>query len=274
MKWVIDKTGRFGWRPYYDQAELDSECEQIVSDFLIQKYGVIKFPITTDDLSIMIERDTSDLDLFADLSFDGDDVEGTTDFFPHKKPAVKIARELSLDSSKNLRLRTTMAHEYGHVRFHNFLWGMSAAPKPTVNMLKKLSSQRQAMSRLRQKINQQPPNIKDQTEMPKLLTAQRTFKCARGLILQAPVSDWMEWQASYVCGALLMPLSSVRNTALTSIPGWNGRDRIPADSSQAQDLMSRIAQVFDVSPDAAQVRLLKTGILQIAANNTEEDIPL
>ena len=153
-----------------------------------------------------------------------------------------------------------MAHEYGHVRFHNFLWGMSAAPKPTVNMLKKLSSQRQAMSRLRQKINQQPPNIKDQTEMPKLLTAQRTFKCARGLILQAPVSDWMEWQASYVCGALLMPLSSVRNTALTSIPGWNGRDRIPADSSQAQELISRVAQVFDVS-DQLPLRQSLTGFL-------------
>ena len=97
--------------------------------------------------------------------------------------------------------------------------------------------------------------------MPKLLTTQRTFKCARGLILQAPVSDWMEWQASYVCGALLMPLSILRNTALAGIPGWNERSRIPADSSQAQELMSRVAQAFDVSLDAAQVRLLKTGIL-------------
>ena len=129
------------------------------------------------------------------------------------------------------------------------------------------------MSRLRQKINQQPPNKKDQTEMPKLLTTQRTFKCARGLILQAPVSDWMEWQASYVCGALLMPLSFVRNLVQTSVPDWNGRDRIPADSPQAGGLIIRVAQVFDISPDAAQVRLLKTGILQIAANKTEEDMP-
>ena len=261
MKWVVDKTGRFGWRPYYDQAELDNECEQIVSQFLIKKYSVIRFPLSTDDLSIMIERDTSDLDLFADLSIDGDDVEGTTDFFPHKKPAVKIARELSLDSSRQLRLRTTLAHEYGHVKFHNFLWGMSAAPKPTVNMMKKLSSQRQAMSRLRKKINPQTTNADDQQSMPKLLTAQRTFICTRGLILQAPVSDWMEWQASYACGALLMPLSFVQNMVQTNVPDWNGRDRIPSDSSQTRQLITRVAQFFDVSPDAAQVRLVKTGIL-------------
>jgi hypothetical protein len=213
----------------------------------------------------MIERDTSDLDLFADLSFDGDDVEGTTDFFPHKKPAVKIARELSLDSSRSLRLRTTMAHEYGHVLFHNFLWGMSAAPKPTVNMMKKISSKRAAMSRLREKINagngRQPSDPGNSGEMPKLLTAQRTFKCPRGLILQAPVDDWMEWQASYVCGALLMPISFVRNLVQTSVPDWNGRDRISEDSVPAMELIANVAQTFDVSPDAAQVRLVKIGIL-------------
>jgi len=122
MKWVIDTTGRFKWRPYYNQEELDNECEQIVSDFLTKKYGAIHFPLSTDDLSVLVERDTSDLDLFADLSRDGEDVEGTTDFFLDKKPAVRTARALSLDSSKQPRLRTTLAHEYGHVRFHNFLW--------------------------------------------------------------------------------------------------------------------------------------------------------
>ncbi len=262
MKWVVDNSGRFGWRPYYDRTELDSECEQIVADFLMHKYGAIRFPVTTDDLAVMIERDTSDLDLYADLSCDGEDVEGTTDFFPHKKPAVKIAQELSLDSSRYLRLRTTLAHEYGHVKFHNFLWGMTAPPKPPANMMKKLSSQRQAMSRLRQKINQKPLNDSDREEMPKLLTSQRTFKCVRGLILQAPVSDWMEWQASYVCGALLMPLSAVLKMVEAKEPDRNGADRMPADSAQAREIINRVAQAFDVSPDAAQVRLVKTGILQ------------
>jgi Zn-dependent peptidase ImmA (M78 family) len=262
MKWVIDKTGRFGWRPFYESAELDAECEQIVTDFLIQKYGAIRFPLTTDDLSVMLERDTSDLDLFADLSLDGEDVEGTTDFFPHKKPVVKIAQELSLDSARYLRLRTTLAHEYGHVRFHNFLWGMSAAPKPTVNMMKKISSQRAAMSRLRRKLNPQPPTDNEQTGIPKLLTAQRTFKCTRGLILQAPVEDWMEWQAGYIGGALLMPLSSVHHLVKNTVPGWNDRDGILSDSAPACEIITHVSQTFDVSPDAAQVRLEKIGVLQ------------
>lgn len=265
MKWVVDTTGRFGWRPFYEQEELDNECEQIVSDFLINKYGSIRFPITTDDLSIMIERDVSDLDLFADLSLDGYDVEGTTDFFPHKKPAVKIAQELSLESSRYFRLRTTLAHEYGHVKFHNFLWGSSLPQQPPTNMVKKLSSQRNAVSRLRKKLNpgQNQEQFEDKARQKMLsLVTSHTFRCTRGLILQAPVSDWMEWQASYICGAILMPLTVVRNMIKTSIPDGNGGSRIPEDTVQARELITQVAHAFDVSYDAAQVRLLKIGVLQ------------
>jgi hypothetical protein len=265
MKWVVDNTGRFGWRPYYDRAELDSECEQIVSGFLLNKYGAIRFPLSTDDLTVMIERDTSDLDLFADFTFDGGDVEGATDFFPHKKPAVKIARELSLDNSRYLRLRTTLAHEYGHVKFHNFLWGMTTPPKPAADMIKKLSSERLAVSRMRKKLNPEYRRQPDDGGLSPVLTraaAQSTFRCPHGLILQAPVEDWMEWQASYAGGALLMPLSVVLAMLRAGIPDWNGIERIPADSALAQEIVNRIAQAFDVSPDAAQVRLTKTGILQ------------
>lgn len=274
MKWVVDTTGRFGWRPFYEQEELDYECEQIVSDFLINKYGAIQFPITTDELSIMIERDTSDLDLFADLSLDGYDVEGTTDFFPHKKPVVKIAKELSLENSKYFRLRTTLAHEYGHVKFHNFLWGSSPPQRPPKrppnNMVKKLSSQRQAMSRLRKKIN--PEQNQEQSEdyaRQKMLSLvnSHTFRCTRGLILQAPISDWMEWQASYICGATLMPLTVVRNLVQTNISDRNRSTRILADSAQGRELITQVAHEFDVSTDAAQVRLLKIDVLQQKDDN-------
>ena len=142
MRWVTDETGRFRWRPYYDQEELDIECEQTVSGFLKRKYGEIHFPISTDDLTVMIEQDASELDLYADISGEGEDVEGLTDFFPHKRPAVKIAAELSLDDGRYHRLRITLAHEYGHVKFHTFLWDYNQTGKSTVNLAKKLSIQR------------------------------------------------------------------------------------------------------------------------------------
>ena len=71
MKWVQDTTLRFKWRPYYEPEELDAECERIVLEFLMSKNGVVCFPISNDDLAVMVERDTSDLDLFADLSREG-----------------------------------------------------------------------------------------------------------------------------------------------------------------------------------------------------------
>jgi len=122
MKWVADSSGRFAWRPHYDQEELDRECEGLVSGFLLAKNGVTGFPVSTDDLAVLVEQSTSDLDLYADLSGLGEDVEGITDYFHDSKPAVRITRKLSRPEAGEQRLRTTLAHEYGHVKFHSFLW--------------------------------------------------------------------------------------------------------------------------------------------------------
>ena len=265
MKWVNDTTGRFRRRPYYTPEELDNECERMITGFLLKKYGTVRFPLSTDDLSVLVERDTSDLDLFADLSGDGEDVEGTTDFFPHKKPAVKISRELSLDKDKQLRLRTTLAHEYGHVKFHNFLWGLVPPPKPPPDMVHQLAVQRKAVIRLRQKLD--PERYKKQqdkggADIIALTEAVRVISCPRGRIIQAPASDWMEWQASYAGAAILMPFSVVR-----SITG-EGDSTVTLDSDRAQELISKVANACDVSREAATARLQKLGIIQQAKEET------
>ncbi len=249
MKWIIDETGRFRWRPYYDQEELDIECERIASEFLEQRYGVCRFPISTDDLCVMIERDTSDLNLYADLSGAGEDVEGLTDFFPHKKPAVRIARELSLDSLMYNRLRTTLAHEYGHVKFHTFLWDYNQNRRPVADTGMKLTIQRRKYNNFRMKYV-----YKHRPE-----TGPR---CKRSSLLDAPVSDWMEWQASYACGALLMPLSVVRKLFQSVIKVRYGLNWVPVDSEQAGELTGKVTEAFDVSTGAARVRLTRLGFLQ------------
>ena len=76
--------------------------------------GGFRLPIPTDNLIRMIEADTDDLDLYADLP---DDEDGHTDFFVDQKPIVKIAKRLSDPRYEN-RLRMTLGHEYGHVWFH------------------------------------------------------------------------------------------------------------------------------------------------------------
>ena len=68
MRYVPDRTGRFSQRPHYEPKELDRECETIITKFLKERNGTANFPVTTDDLTVLIERDTESLDLYADLS--------------------------------------------------------------------------------------------------------------------------------------------------------------------------------------------------------------
>ena len=126
MKWFPDKTGRFPERPHYEPQELDYACEGIVSAFLRRRYSSITYPIDTNDLVILVEQEAASLDLYADLSEEGDNVEGVTDFSPPGKPSVRIDYRLSEQTWRENRLRTTLTHELGHVKFHHSLWAAKA----------------------------------------------------------------------------------------------------------------------------------------------------
>lgn len=225
MRWVRDLTGRFPQRPHYDPREIDEECERVVFSFLREKHGEFRFPISTEDLTILIERDASDLDLYADLSGEGEDIEGITDFFPNRKPSVRISKELSVGWREH-RLRTTLTHEYGHVKLHGFLWSF------------------------------------DQRKLFPTFDPGPGPRCKRSNILDAPVKDWMEWQAGYACGALLMPIAKVRGIVQDSLRkrglynNW-----VIEGSDHEKELIDHIVEVFDVSREAAKVRLAKLSYL-------------
>ena len=65
----------------------------------------------------------------------------------------------------------------------------------------------------------------------------------------------MEWQAGYVSGAVLMPISRLTELVQEAINAWGAFGSIPRTSAQAADLIARVAHRFDVSTDAARVRL-------------------
>ena len=79
-------------------------------------------PIPTGALLKLIERDAADLDLYADLSGEGEGVEGVTYFFTMGRPKVRILRALTEQKHRAHRLRNILAHEYAHVRLHSDLW--------------------------------------------------------------------------------------------------------------------------------------------------------
>ncbi|WP_292526802.1 ImmA/IrrE family metallo-endopeptidase [Mesorhizobium sp.] len=231
MRYVADRTGRFTQRPHYEPKELDRECEAIVSAFLKERHGAVAYPLTTDDLTVLIERDTESLDQYADLSSYGRDVEGVTQFQPGRKPKVLISETLSAADKRQNRLRMTLAHEYGHVRFHAPLWGLEP---PGADLLK-------ANPRANMQV------------------------CFRDKILDAAQTDWMEWQAGYVGGALLMPVSRVRALAAAYCESHNLFGIVGQDDSHGHTLIEKISAAFEVSADAARIRLIKLGILGAAS---------
>lgn len=233
VRMVPDRTGRFPERPHYRPEELDRECEHIISTFLRDLYGTIKFPVETDDLTKLIEREADALDMYADLSGLGPDVEGVTEFRPGQRPVVRIAAELSNDDRRENRLRTTLTHEFGHLQFHAYLW----ATRPAGDLF----------------------NPHAQAE---------PSHCKRDTMLGAPQTDWMEWQAGYVCGALLMPVSHFGRcvTAYKECHGLFGP--VPAASDHGRALIAAVVEDFQVSQDAARIRLIKLGHLGFSQHSS------
>jgi len=227
MKWVPDRTGRFAQRPHYAPEELDAECERVIAGFLRKKYGKVEYPVKTDDLTLLIEENAN-LDSYADLTGEGDDVEGVTEFVTGRRPLVKISERLSAPNLEN-RLRTTLSHEYGHVHFHRFMFEGIDLEKPSL-------------------FAKEP--------------SHGANKCHRDTMISAPERDWMEWQAGYVCGALLMPVSALVET-VRAFREEEGAlyDPLVLNSGLGTKLVERVASSFHTSRDAARVRLLKRGIL-------------
>ena len=231
MKWVKDQTGRFSVRPHYLPEELDSECEKLITDFLLQRHRTIEYPISTDDITVLIETLTDDFDLYADLSQEEGDVEGVTDFFPRHRPKVKISRELALGPRMSNRLRTTLTHELGHVKFHAFMYDSETSGNLFSSAAAVISN-----------------------------------KCKRDNMLGPLKADWMEWQAGFSCGAFLMPVTALRATVRRFLEEHEiSIGQFEASTSQAQRLISTVSDTYVVSREAARVRLLQKGTLSEAA---------
>lgn len=224
MKLVPDSTRRFTLRPHYDPNELDIECEALVFEFLRAKHGEPSFPISTDDLTILLEQKVEDLDSMADLSELGSDVEGVTYFFRRSKPRVRISKSLWDRDVREHRLRTTLTHEFGHVHFHGYLYQVDESMQSF---------------------------LESRTESE--------LRCLRSNMHGQSKADWMEWQAGYASGALLMPLSRLKR--VTANHPFTKDSHESAVSDREIAMIAAVSDAFQVSKDAARVRLSQLRIL-------------
>ena len=86
-------------------------------------------------------------------------------------------------------------------------------------------------------------------------------RCKRPGDIGGYSGDWMEWQAGYVSGAILMPVSRVKGLVQEISNAWGNFGGMPSTSTQGADLVAVVGQRFVVSTDAARVRLSQLGYL-------------
>ncbi len=174
------------------------------------------------------------------------DVLGQTDFRVGAPPLVMVNADLTGaaldddDSPLGLkgRWRATVAHEACHVLFHRCLYN--------------LSSQQGSLFG-EDSDSQEPP--------------QRLQRCLKRDVVYARMgSDWREVQANMGMAALLMPRQlfiAVCQEELLRL----GKDRIFADTPQAEALAAHLAKAFQVSRQAAMIRL---NTLEVLATRGQE----
>jgi hypothetical protein len=85
--------------------------------------------------------------------------------------------------------------------------------------------------------------------------------CKRDSILDAKDTDWMEWQAGYVSGAILMPVGPIRRFVSDFCGNRGLHAAVSLASEPGRQIVNDVMARFSVSEDAARVRLLKLGLL-------------
>jgi Zn-dependent peptidase ImmA (M78 family) len=234
MTWLVpDRTSGLLYRPYKREEEIDRECEAFLRNFLQLPTEVsLPVPLSTDLLTNAIEAYAERLDLYADMETE---IEGLTEISTHSAPFVSINRLLSTAYRSQNRLRSTLAHEFYHLYFHAPLYR---------ERLKQLD------------LFAGPP---------------QNITCRRETILQGKSVDWREWQAAYGAGALLMPISALREVLHEQCETY-GPPPYVANSGMASSAVALVASRFAVSQEAATVRLWQKGFLRRLADGRQLDL--
>ncbi len=223
MSELLSLTKLLGKPDFIPQKRLESTAESLIVTHLQKRRSTVKlFPVTSDDLTTLLENYVSDLSLYDDLSSFGAGVEGITLFIPAKKPLVQVHPKLSESSSQN-RFRSTLAHELGHVVLHDPMFQAKAVAG--------LFGQGQRGSQ----VSFRDGEITDST------------------------SDLYEWQAWYFCRSLLMPRTMV-NQLISELRGdWLSDIWIRSDLGQS--IVQSVSVHFGVSEAMASIQLTKSGAL-------------
>jgi hypothetical protein len=224
----------FKQQTFYKQVELEFMCldelrkaellplepEPIrIETFVTKRFGV------TPDYSAPLPNGILGLTRFGN--------SGPTDVF--------ISKSLGEDTSDVGRRRTnaTLAHEAGHGLLHGYLFV--------------ISGRKGGFSLGRCASVADPASGVDMTD--------RSFLC-RDVDTNVTGHAWWEWQADAMIGPLLMPSPLVGKLLKTEFDVMMPSLKTGSISLQSNDvpaILKKMAEIFDVNPAAARIRLEKIG---------------
>jgi hypothetical protein len=230
-------TGKDGSeRLWFDPGEI----EQIMEGELqkAKLFPSLENPVV--DMETFIEQHlTADLDQHADLD---PKTLGVTEFCAGAKPLVKINKDLTnsaLDEDGSPpylvgRWRATLAHEGAHIILHRRLFNLNPQQRGFFDA-----------------------EGGDEPEPNRLLRCLKRDVCFGG-----NSQDWREIQANMGMAAILMPGSIFAEVFRQELNQGN-LARVERDSAEARRLAARLGARFQVSRQAALIRLQTLGLLAI-----------
>jgi IrrE N-terminal-like domain len=225
MRWYRGPEG--DQRIWYEADEIER-----IADDELRRAGLTPTPSApVTDLERFIESHLgASLDQYADLPVG---VLGMTKFGSGRRPAVSISSALTESAEGGQsrpglagRWRATLAHEAAHVLLHRYLFD------PQINQLALFDGA-----------------ITGETQNTGLM---RCLK--RDVGLASRTTDWREIQANRGMAALLMPRPTFRRVAFQHITAKSLTD-LTAGSPSADTLATEMAAIFEVSRQAASIRL-------------------
>jgi len=207
---------------YYSREQLDELCERIIFDFCTERYGQELMPVPTEALLQLLEQHAGDVDQLAELP---PGVHGVTLYYWDRRPSVQIDARLTRQHWRETRRRSTITHECSHVIQHAPLW-RALGPE-------------------------------DSGEGP----VAQACRCEEVEESAERWDDWMEWQARYMSGAMLMPKSRVCRLVQKFARDKSLEVPLQAGSPSSLYLVEHAIIAFHVSRDAAMVRLKQLGLI-------------
>lgn len=236
MEWYTTPDGH--QRIWYDPDEIEG--------IMAEQLRLAKFRPSTvapaPDLEAFIEGHLKvDLDQYATLP---EDVLGLTEFDGKKQPKMRInadvtnaADEIPARPGARGRWRATLAHEAAHVILHRYLFDPEMVPI--------------------RRGDYRDPEVRAEAQdgggtLNRVQCLHRDVS-AEDSVVRKTTQNWREVQANKGMAALLMPETLfIRVAALCG--GVKGR-AVSGESVEGVALVSSIAEAFEVSRQAASLRL-------------------